>query len=129
MTTQLSEFGKFVRIGRLECGKSMKQMADFAGVTSAYLSAIETGRKEVTEKVVEAVAAFLGYDEDQTDKLHAMASRSNGKVRIDLEDLDDSGAEVATLFARYGSKLPAESMKLISDTVKKEIEKNKGTSM
>lgn len=120
-TQQLSEFGKVVRISRLEKNKTLKQMADFAEVTSAYLSAIEMGRKEITEKVVDAVAAFLGYNSDEKDHLHAVANRSNGKVRVNLESFNDDGVEAMTLFARYGSDLSAETLQKISQAVKEDI--------
>lgn len=126
-TQQLSEFGKLVRIARIETGKTLKQMADFAGVSSAYLSSMEMGRKEITDKVVEMVAAFLGYDGDMKDKLYAAANTTNGKVRINLDSVDDNGVEAATLFARYSSSLSAEALQRISDTVKEEVSKAKGS--
>lgn len=120
-TQQLSEFGKFVRIARLQSGKTLKDMADFAGVKSAYFSAIETGRKEVTGKVVELVARFLNLDEVQKTELEILANSSNGKIRIDLESMEKEGVEVATLFARYGSQLSHDAMVKISTTIKDEV--------
>lgn len=126
-TQQLSEFGKMVRIARIETGKTLKQMADFAGVSSAYLSAVEMGRKEITEKVVNMVATFLGYDVEETDRLHAAANETNGKVRINLESVNEYGVEAATLFARYSSSLSPEALQRISATVKEEVSKVKGS--
>src|SRR5690606_16110220 len=112
-TQQLSEFGKMVRIARIETGKTLKQMADFAGVSSAYLSAVEMGRKEITEKVVDMVATFLVYDVDKTDRLHAAANETNGKIRINLESVNEHGVEVATLCAPYSSSLSPEALQRI----------------
>jgi transcriptional regulator with XRE-family HTH domain len=45
----LTPFGKKVRKLRIDVGVTLKSMADAMGVTSSYLSAIETGKRAVTD--------------------------------------------------------------------------------
>lgn len=118
---QLSEFGKLVRIARLETGKSLKEMAEFAKVSSAYLSAVETGRKEITDRIVDEIATFLGFNDDETLRLQTAANRSNGKVRVNIDSLSDVGVETVTLFARYSLELPPEALDRIGKKVREEL--------
>lgn len=119
MTIQrLTEFGKFVRIARLEAGKQLKEMADAAGISSAYLSSIEMGRKEVSEKIVNAISNYLQFDEDKSNELWVAANISNGKIKLDIEGQTNEGARVATMFARHFADLTEEEMEKISDVLK-----------
>jgi transcriptional regulator with XRE-family HTH domain len=43
----LTEFGQYLRKIRIDCGDLLKDMADKLGVTSSYLSAVETGKRNV----------------------------------------------------------------------------------
>ncbi len=45
----LTEFGKAIRKIRLDKGEILKDMAKRLGISSAFLSAVENGRKNVPE--------------------------------------------------------------------------------
>jgi len=121
---QLTEFGKALRIARLNNGMKLKDMAEIAEVSSAHMSSIEMGRKEVSGSIVEKLANALRLNHEEKEDLVMMAMRSNKKVRIDLDAANDSGLEAATLFARHFSDLSPEALDRITSVVKEEIKKN-----
>jgi transcriptional regulator with XRE-family HTH domain len=55
----LSSFGRTVRFARIDGDLFLGQMAKAIGVTPAYLSAIEAGRRRVTPEVLQATIKFF----------------------------------------------------------------------
>ena len=54
-----STFGQFIRHQREMQDLTMRQLADLVGISNPYLSQIERGLREPSEKVVEAIADNL----------------------------------------------------------------------
>jgi transcriptional regulator with XRE-family HTH domain len=51
--------GEALRRRRLDQGRTLREVAEAAGVSLAYLSEVERGRKEASSEVLEAVCAAL----------------------------------------------------------------------
>lgn len=47
----LTEFGKVMRIIRINTGDSMRDMAAKIGMSATYLSAIETGKRNIPANI------------------------------------------------------------------------------
>lgn len=60
----LTEFGKAIRKIRLDKGEILKDMAKRLGVSSACMSAVENGRKNVPEKWIDQIIEFYQLDEE-----------------------------------------------------------------
>lgn len=56
---RLSRFGKVVRKARIDADALLGDMADHMGVTPSYLSSIETGRRKLTQEVVDKAHAYF----------------------------------------------------------------------
>jgi transcriptional regulator with XRE-family HTH domain len=54
-----STFGQFIRHQREMQDLTMRQLADLVGISNPYLSQIERGLREPSERVVEAIANNL----------------------------------------------------------------------
>jgi transcriptional regulator with XRE-family HTH domain len=54
-----STFGQFIRHQREMQDLTMRQLADLVGISNPYLSQIERGLREPSERVVEAIADNL----------------------------------------------------------------------
>jgi transcriptional regulator with XRE-family HTH domain len=67
-----SPLGEFIRRQRELQALSMRQLADLAGISSPYLSQIEHGLREPSERVLEAIAENL---ELSADVLHEQTAR------------------------------------------------------
>lgn len=93
-------FGDLIRKWRAERGVLLKQMADQTGWTSAYISAVETGRKPVTETFVKRVANFFDANEDQEKELFQAAEDSPVQAKISLTGVNAEDRRIAAAFAR-----------------------------
>jgi transcriptional regulator with XRE-family HTH domain len=75
-------------------------MADKLGVTSSYLSAVETGKRNIPDGWVEKISQFYGLDMLEQDALQTVAANSVRAVTIDLSNMVPKRKETALLFAR-----------------------------
>ncbi len=86
-----SPLGEFIRRQRELQELSMRQLADLAGISNPYLSQIERGLREPSEKVVEAIAENLQLSAD-------VLYEHGGREAEDAEQ-DDEPAVVAAIRA------------------------------
>jgi transcriptional regulator with XRE-family HTH domain len=63
-----SPLGEFIRRQRELQELSMRQLADLVGISNPYLSQIERGLREPSEKVLEAIAQNLQLSADAIDE-------------------------------------------------------------
>ena len=116
----LTAFGKKVRKLRIDKGVRLKDTADFLKVSSAYLSAIETGKKKkVPEKVVEGVAKYFKLKGEEKTELKRLAIKSADEVRISLKGLSEDSIETAAVFARKFPKMKPVDMKALMRVLEK----------
>lgn len=94
----LSEFGKSLRKLRIDHEIMLKTMADAVGVTSAYLSAVETGKKPTNPSLINKITDYLKLDEDKSWELTEAASKSKNDITV--KPSNDYQAELALMFAR-----------------------------
>lgn len=83
---KLTEFGKVVRKARLDTNTSLLEMASDLGVSSPYLSGLETGRKKITNDWVKSIYQYFNKKGIQLNELEIAADVSNKS--INLEGLD-----------------------------------------
>jgi transcriptional regulator with XRE-family HTH domain len=92
----VTPFGRRVRELRAQRGITLAEMAQVLGVTPAYLSALEHGKRgRPTFTLIQGVIHVLGVIWDEADELVRLADLSHPRVTVDTAGLD---AE-ATLFA------------------------------
>jgi transcriptional regulator with XRE-family HTH domain len=96
----LTEFGQFLRKLRIDYGELLKDMADKLGVTSSYLSAVETGKRNIPDGWVEKISLFYGLGMFEQDALKDAAANSAMAVTMDLSNMVPKRRETASLFAR-----------------------------
>lgn len=60
----LTEFGKFTRKLRIDNGELLKNMADKLGVSSSYLSSVETGKRKVPLEWADKISLLYSLDND-----------------------------------------------------------------
>ena len=106
----LTDFGKAVRKARLDVGETLSTMAAAVGVSPAFLSAMETGRKNVSPEWVKKTEAFFKAKGKVIPNLGEFADVSNKSVSI--EGLDPRQQMLIAGFAR--SSLDAETMEQLA---------------
>lgn len=96
----MTPFGERVRELRRLKGTSQKEMAAALGVTPAYLSALEHGRRGApTWPMVQKIIGYFNVIWDEADELQALASQSLGRVVVDTAGLSPRATELANMLA------------------------------
>ncbi|MDM0082870.1 helix-turn-helix transcriptional regulator [Variovorax sp. J31P179] len=79
----LTDFGKAIRKARIDTGETLGSMAEALGVTAAFLSGIETGRKKVPADLVGRVRSYFANRSVHLGNLEQLAAVANKTVPID----------------------------------------------
>lgn len=107
----LTPFGKAIRKMRIEKGVRLKDMAEYLGMPSSYLSVIENGRKPIPEKMIDQVQMYfedLGVTKNQW---RIWADESKTLIKIDLTQADEMEREFYTAAGRRFKSLPLRTQK------------------
>lgn len=118
----LTEYGKAVRKYRIDAEITAKEMADALGVTPAYLSALETGKRRLGNAFLEKVIQFFDDRGIDASDLYDAAAATQTEVHLDMSGLNgDTRAKVAA-FARNFSSMDADRKReLLEDLLKKMV--------
>lgn len=107
----MTPFGERVRELRRHKGVSQKEMAAALGVSSAYLSALEHGRRGVpTWPMVQKIIGYFNVIWDDADELQLLASLSHGRAVVDTAGLSPRATEFANLMATAVGRLDEETL-------------------
>lgn len=105
----MTPFGKRLRELRRERGLSAKEMAAGLGVSPAYLSALEHGKRgRPNKRFVHRVCQYLGIIWDEAEALQALAALSHPRVVVETAGLSPEATELANRLARRIADLPEE---------------------
>jgi len=116
----LTPFGKSLRQLRIDKGLRLLDVADALGVSSAYLSAIETGRKPIPDGFVAQVGRAMPISAEEVRMLRRAADRTRKEIKVDA--LPDEQRELLAAFARKLDDVPDELL----DQLKKIVLKSSG---
>ncbi len=96
----MTEFGKYARKIRIENKENMRDMAKNIGVSAAFLSATEVGKKKIPLKWIEIISNIYRLSEKQKLELEQVIHITNKQVSINLENLSKEEKELSIMFAR-----------------------------
>lgn len=103
-------------------GSSLTHMAAAFGVTPSYLSAIEHGQKNVSDKIVDAAFTYFGALGPTREKWAALARMSTTHVRLDLTTANDLEREVYLAVGRKFKAMPHELKEQIRRLLENHVE-------
>ena len=104
-------FGKAVRHLRDRKGVSQKDMAAALGVSPAYLSALEHGKRGMPSfDFLQRVAGYFNVIWDEAEDLQRLVELSDPRVVIDTAGLAPEATALANRLARDIGRLDAESL-------------------
>lgn len=83
----ITEFGKLLRIIRVNSGDSAKEMAAKLNMSPSYLSTIENGKRNIPPDMEELLIRAYTLSEKDKAKLRKAMVDSSDTVKIDLTDL------------------------------------------
>lgn len=96
----MTPFGEKLRDLRAERGISQKDMAEAIGVSAAYLSALEHGKRgQPTWDKLQRIIQYFNIIWDEAEELQRLAMISDPRVTIDTGGLSPAATELANLLA------------------------------
>lgn len=101
----LTALGKDLRKLRIDRGMNMMQMAADLAMSTAMLSAIETGRKRVPGDFLDRLERAYPDLHTKRSEIEALINLANKEVRVALEDATEDDALLVTELARRFSGL------------------------
>ena len=96
----MNELGKFLKKLRLDHNEVLFDMAKRLNVSSAFLSAVENGRKTPPLMWVDVLSASYQLTGLQRRELEEIINRSIKQIRMDLSEASSTKRNCALAFAR-----------------------------
>ena len=118
----LTDFGRFLRKIRIDCGEIIKDMAEKLNVTASFLSAVETGKRNIPDHWTGAIVRLYNLDENVKQQIEVAAANSVRSLKLDIANIGGSRRETAILFAREFDSIDDDKMAQIRNILKKDDE-------
>lgn len=101
----MTTISRLLRLIRLQHGEVLFDMAQKLGVTSAFLSAVENGRKSAPSTWLQRLTELYSLTPQQQNELSSAFSENVKQVRISLESAQAEQRDLAISFARRFDEL------------------------
>jgi len=117
----LTDFGKMCRKIRIDNDEILAEMAEYLGVTSSFLSAVENGKKNAPEGWIDLIKKRYELANEQCEKLQEAQRNSQKQVKINLENVNNEDRKIIMAFARSFDKLGNADKEKISKVLAKDL--------
>ena len=118
----MTPLGLKLRQMRDERGVTLKDMAKALRVSSAYLSALEHGRRgKPTFTLLQKIIAYFNVIWDDAEELQRLAEMSDPKITIDTAGMSPEATELANRLARDIDKLEPDDLTFLSNEVTRRL--------
>lgn len=123
----MTPFGEKLRHLRKERGITLREMAGAIGVSSAYLSALEHGKRgRPSWHLIQSIISYLNIIWDDAEELGKLAKISHPRITIDTSGLDPDATELANRLSAAISKLDPAVVKTMLELLKSRAPKPTG---
>ncbi len=114
----MTPLGEKMRALRARQGVSQKQMAAALGVSAAYLSALEHGRRGAPSwALVQKIIGYFNVIWDEAEDLQRLAKISDPRIVIDTSGLSPQATELANRLAVRIGKLDSDQIAALLATL------------
>ncbi len=113
--SEKTELGKFLSELRLANGELLRDMAVKLSVSSAFLSAVENGKKKMPEKWYSSLKESYGLSSIDIDRLKAAELSSSDKIELDVSSVIPVQRDLAIKFAREFDSFDEETSKKLME--------------
>ncbi len=114
----MTPLGAKLRKMRADRNIALKDMAKALNVSSAYLSALEHGKRgKPTWYMVQRIIAFFNVIWDEAEEIQRLAEISDPKISIDTAGLPPEATELTNVLARELKRLSPNEMREIRDEI------------
>ena len=109
----ITKIGKFLRKLRIDKGEILKDMATKLDVSSAFLSAVENGKKKFPDTWYKKIENLYSLSTQQVAELKAAVLESNDKIELNVKHIHNHSRQLAVSFARNFESLDFETSQKI----------------
>jgi transcriptional regulator with XRE-family HTH domain len=107
----MTPFGEKMRKLRADRGITLKQMSSAIGVSSAYLSALEHGKRgRPGWHLIQRIIAYFNIIWDEAEEVTRLARISHPRITIDTSGLNPLATELANRLADDIGKLEPQTL-------------------
>jgi len=107
----MTPFGEKMRELRAARGLQLKDMAAGLGVSPAYLSALEHGKRgRPNRRFVHRICQFLNIIWDDAEEIQRLADLSHPRVVVDTSGLSSQATEFANRLAENIAEIPEDAL-------------------
>jgi transcriptional regulator with XRE-family HTH domain len=118
----VTPLGHKLRTMRAERKITLKDMAEALGVSPAYLSSLEHGRRGApTWYLVQRVITFFNVIWDEAEEIERLAQISHPRVVIDTSGLGPEATEFSNKLARHVSSLTEADIRALLDLLETRV--------
>ncbi|MBQ6686381.1 MAG: helix-turn-helix transcriptional regulator [Firmicutes bacterium] len=114
----LTEFGKMCRKMRIDRNELLAEMAGRVGVSPAFLSAVENGKRNVPDSLMNELRNAYGLGEDEFVALKVAAERSVRQIKIEMEKMNSEERDLVLAFARNFERIDEQKRKKLLELLK-----------
>lgn len=121
----MTPLGARLRALREERGVTLKEMAKAVRVSSAYLSALEHGRRgKPTWSLLQRIITYFNVIWDEAEELQRLAELSDPKITIDTGGLAPEATELANRLAAEIARLSTDDLAFLRNEVMRRAGRN-----
>jgi len=114
----MTPFGEKLRDLRAARSETLQEMAAALGVSAAYLSALEHGKRgRPNRRLVHRICQHLGIIWDEAEELQRLADVSHPRVVVDTAGLSSSATLLANRLSERISELSEERLQELLDQI------------
>lgn len=108
-----TRFGELMRILRIQNHEVMGDIADILNVKPSFLSAVETGKKNVPSEWIEILSKHYNLTDEEKSKMIDAIELSKTQIKVDLSGENNYKREMALIFQRSFNNIDEETSKRI----------------
>ena len=107
--------GKYLRKYRIDAGLNLKEMAEKIGISSAYLSSIEIGKKRCSDDFLNTL--MVHYPDMNHDTLKALIQVSQPTYKLNLKGCSETHRKAAYALSNAIQELDEKTMSKIAELI------------
>lgn len=115
----ITSLGKFLRKLRIDKSEILRTMAQTLGVSSAFLSAVENGKKKMPDTWFSKLQENYNLSSKQMEELKQAVIESGDTVELNIRNASEENRRLAVSFARRFDSLDEETSKKLFSILNK----------
>ncbi|MBQ5988365.1 MAG: helix-turn-helix transcriptional regulator [Oscillospiraceae bacterium] len=110
-----TKYGEFMRILRIKHHEVMGDLANVLGVSLPFLSAVENGKKNVSDEWINKIKQHYKLNDEEVTELSEAIEHSKTQMKLDLKSAAEFKRTAALQFARSFENMDEETAKKIME--------------